>query len=101
MLQLSGDGQEAPVKALELAADLIVGEAATVHFQDVTGGRQSSMDSGDVSAENVGRFRERRYVVVARCVLPRLMELTQDVLLGDLDVAQGHSDGFVAEQMHQ
>jgi hypothetical protein len=35
VIQLIGDRQEAPIQALELAADFLVKEAAAVHLQNV------------------------------------------------------------------
>jgi hypothetical protein len=35
------------------------------------------------------------------CLLAGLVEFALQVLLGDLHIAQGHADVFVAEQLHQ
>ena len=48
MIQLTGDREEAPIEALELAADFLIGEAAPVHLQKVASSGQGLMDSGEV-----------------------------------------------------
>ena len=43
--------------------------------------------------------RKRRHRV--RCVLACLVELALQVLLGDLEIAHGHGDVIVTEQLHE
>ena len=51
------DVQQAPVKPLEAARDLVIGELASVHFQKVPRGRECVADSGEIGSR--GRNGER------------------------------------------
>jgi hypothetical protein len=50
VIQLRGDGEQSPIKALELAASFTVDELASVHLQEVACGRQGLVDAGKVGA---------------------------------------------------
>ena len=96
VIQLVSDGEEAPIEPLEFAAGFLVGEAAPVHLQQMACSRQCSTDSQRVGDEGVlGGWKRRQTVALCR-ILAGQVELALQVLLGDLEIAQGHPDLFMA-----
>jgi len=70
-----------------------------VHLQKVAGGRQCLLDCGKAGGAGVLGKRKRGQAVGR--VLACAMELALQILLGDLEVAQGHADVFVPQQLHE
>jgi hypothetical protein len=85
---------------LELTADFLVGEAATVHLQNVASSRDGLVDRGEVGIESRGGNGECRQAVQWR-ILTCQVEFALQVRLDDLDIAQGHADVFVPERLHE
>ena len=97
-----GDCQQTPIKALELTPGfLIIQQAASVHLQEVACSSQCLADSREVGAEGLLEGGKRGQRMALCRILADLVELSLQVLVSDLDIAQGHTDVFVSEQLHQ
>jgi len=70
-----------------------------LHLQKVAGGRQCLLDGGKAGGAGV-LGRRKRGQAVGR-VLACAMELALQILLGDLEIAHGHGDVIVTQQLHE
>ena len=70
-----------------------------MHLQKVAGCRQCLLDSGKVGSAGVLGKRKRGQAVGR--VLACAMELALQILLGDLEIAHGHGDVIVTQQLHE
>ena len=78
---------------LKPATDLVIAELASVHFQQMACGCQCQADAGEIGSGRRGG--ERWDAVRLRYVVAGPVELTLQIRLGDLQIAQGHADVFV------
>ena len=101
MIELEGDLEEPLVEALESASGLPIGESASVHFKEVTGGSDCLANARRIGAVGaVGNGQNGRLMRPGR-VLASLVELALQILLRDLHVAHGHADIVVSQQFHE
>ena len=84
-----------------MAARFIIAELTAIHFQKMTGGLQCLTDAREASSGDVFGERERGHTMEMGCVLTGLMEFALQILLGDEQVAQGHANVCVPEQLHE
>ena len=70
-----------------------------MHLQKVAGGRQCLLDGG--KAGGAGVLGERKRGQAVGRVLACAMELALQILLGDLEIAHGHGDVIVTQQLHK
>ena len=87
---------------MQLAAGFVIAELAAIHVQEMTCGTKGTLDTGEIRGEREG-VGEREFgdEVVLGSGLAGAVKFTLQVLLGDLDVAQGHANIFVAQQEHE
>ena len=83
------------------AAGFLIAELAAIHLQEVAGGDQGLADAGEIGAEGGAGNREDGQGMRVGGMLAGCVELALQVLLGDLDVAHGHADIVVSQQLHE
>jgi hypothetical protein len=94
---LRGDSEQSPIEALKLAPDFLIAELAAAHLQEMAGGGEGLPDSGKIGGGGgVGNGEGRRAMRLSR-ILAGSVELALQVLLRDLDIAQGHADILVPQ----
>jgi len=81
--------------------DFWISESPPVYFQEMSGCGDRLADPGWIGTGGAIGNREDGYEVRMCGMLARSMKLALQVLLGDMHVAQGHADVFVAQQPHQ
>jgi len=91
------------VEALELASGFLICHLTAKHFQQMSCSGESAADSRKIGCSQRGVWRERQVGdgVDLWCVLAGQMKLALEIDLGNRDIAQGHADIFVTEQVHE
>ena len=98
---MRGDGEEPPVKTLELAAGFLIARLSAEHIEEMTGSNNGLADSGNVGPNDVGGERYGGNLVGLGGVVAGEMELALEIGLGHLDISHSHADVAVPQQLHE
>jgi hypothetical protein len=103
VVEFKGDGEEALVKAPQLAADALISKLTAEHFQQVPYCCEGAADTGEIGDREQGDVGqcEFRHEVPLRGVLASEVKFALQVLLSDFEIEQGHVDIFVSQELHE
>lgn len=103
MIEFAADVEQSLGESSKLTASCVVFELKAKHLYQVTGGGDGIVNSGGVGAKWGSSWGKKRVGkgVEMEAVLASEVKFALQVLLGNLEVPQGHGDVFVPQQLHE